>query len=40
VLLPDYRPVLQNKQELGQAINAVTGTRRLGFFIFFGPPSF
>jgi hypothetical protein len=32
VLPPDCRPLFPSKMEaLGQAINAVTGTRRLGF---------
>jgi hypothetical protein len=32
VLPPDYRPLFPSQaREVGQAINAVTGTRRLGF---------
>jgi hypothetical protein len=31
VLPPDYRPLVHLSMEVGQAINAVTGTRRLGF---------
>ncbi len=34
VLPPDYRPpVPSGEWKLGQAIDAVTGTRRLGFFL-------
>jgi hypothetical protein len=31
VLPPDYRPLVHLSMELGQAIDAVTGTRRLNF---------
>jgi hypothetical protein len=31
VLPPDCRPFVHLEMEVGQAINAVTGTRRLGF---------
>src|SRR5882724_5003289 len=36
VLPPDYRPCLPSpRRKLGQAINAVTGTRRLSFVFLF-----